>query len=231
MALLRHDGSIEHSHMQIVLIVGAVILTALLGLVRIARGLGNLREKKSLCSEFMQKFRRFVDSSGEDREAFGWLLHRSSRMQELVNSQGNIAIKRPFTNGYQNGYLVITNGLQETEMYLRDRNLHRQGLDMAGMMDNAMVRQLGILDDDIEIDAAAIKNPMTWFREGVGSLVRAPLTILEYFNILTPSFVANIEGSRIFKVLTGIAALLTLIGGILASFTDILSKIKPLIGM
>jgi hypothetical protein len=216
--------------MQIALIIGAIVLTALLGLSKIARGLGNLTEKKSLCSEFMQTFRRFVDSVGEDREAFGWLLHRSHRMQELVASQGNFAIKRPFASSSQSGYLIITNGLQETEMYLRDRDLQRQGLDMAGMMDNAMVRQLGILDDEIEVDAAAIKNPMTWFREGVGTLVRAPLTVLEYFNILTPAFVANIEGSRIFKVLTGIAALLTLIGGIFGSFTDILSKIKPLIG-
>jgi hypothetical protein len=79
--------------MQIALIIGAIVLTALLGLSKIARGLGNLTEKKSLCSEFMQTFRRFVDSVGEDREAFGWLLHRSHRMQELVASQGNFAIK------------------------------------------------------------------------------------------------------------------------------------------
>jgi hypothetical protein len=59
-----------------------------------------------------------------------------------------------------------------------------------------------------------LKNPIAWFKEGFQEIISLPIYLLNWFGILSDTTVSKVTTNVIFKILAGIAGLVTFISGI-----------------
>jgi len=72
-----------------------------------------------------------------------------------------------------------------------------------------------------------------WFREGFREILSVPIFILSWFGIISNRTVNSIKDSLIYKVISGLIALVTLISGvvtIVVGYDQTLEFVKRLIG-
>lgn len=71
-----------------------------------------------------------------------------------------------------------------------------------------MFRYIGYLIDSQEEAIKALKNPVIWLREGFSLLLLLPLLIFNWLGIIGNSLIDRIHRSLLFKILTGLVALI-----------------------
>lgn len=79
----------------------ALLMPCVLGLLRLIGDLRSVSDKQTFAVEFLEKLRAYFESGGENGEAYGWLIHRSNRMQNQLGSGGILAAFRPAFANYQ----------------------------------------------------------------------------------------------------------------------------------
>jgi hypothetical protein len=173
---------------------------------------------EDFASEFMERLRSYLESSGKDTEAYGWLIHRSNKMQIQLGPEGVLAAyKPPFANFQYQNYPVVLNLLPELRRALEDNILsgqhysHQYGM----LLQETLIRHGGSLHDRAETLARSLKNPLAWLREGVRAMVALPLSVLAWVGLLSEATVGRITGSKIFRVLSGFAAIIGFVSAVM----------------
>ena len=116
-------------------------------------------------------------------------------------------------------YQVIINTLPK----FRDGTVKDFDVDSC---DDCLLRYIGITEGVISLGRKNLRNPLIWFREGFQQLMSLPFHILNWFNILSDNSFSNLTNSFLFKLLSGIAGLITLASGIV---TIIVGKDQTLV--
>lgn len=209
-----------------------ILCVCLVGLVRLLRDRKAITQRKKLATEFSENLHQYVESNGRNAEAYGWMIHRSNRMQNELGTAGIFAVYRPPYANYQyKNYPVILNMLPDLQRSLSDSTLSRGDLPQqyASAIQHALVRHLGSLDDLSETISRALKNPFFWLREGVRTLLSTPLALLEWAGIISGSWLSQITSNYLFKALSGISALIGLFSalmGILLGWDQFVTLVK-----
>src|SRR6266446_8334716 len=81
------------------------------------------------------------------------------------------------------------------------------------MIDEAIIRYIGYLDYALA-HSPSLLNPAIWFREGIQAWVAGPLTLLNWFGVLSAATVSQVTNHRAFKAFAGAAGAISLISGI-----------------
>ena len=66
-----------------------------IGLTKLLRLGMRLTDQETFAEEFGKTRHRYIESAGADGGAYGWLIHRSSKIQVQMGSTGIMAIYRP----------------------------------------------------------------------------------------------------------------------------------------
>jgi hypothetical protein len=81
------------------------------------------------------------------------------------------------------------------------------------LVDDALVRFLGTLDDELRELRRSLRNPFTCFRRGAEQIVLRTVLFFAAFGVIDRATVASLRAARVFKFVTAaLAATLALLG-------------------
>ncbi len=138
---------------------------------------------------------------------YTWLTLNLSRIENLIRTLGIVSYRPPSQNYVIKNYQILTNTLQQ----------FRQGcvqINDANLVNDCLVMCIGYLDEYKKVTSRNIINPLVWFRDGFRKIINIPFIILTMFGLFNRKTVDNITRSLIYKVLTGLVGLVTLVGGL-----------------
>lgn len=191
--------------------------------------------------EFISNLKQFVDQ--RDMNTYGWLIHRSAKMQNTMGSYGIFThFRLPYANySYQN-YQIITNIIpliqqnfvNAEEAFTTHRyGIENQAYNYTNMVHEAILRHIGVLEDEKEKLENDIKNPLSIFRNGMQSILRLPFLILFSFGLLNRQKYDSTLSSGIYKVGSSIFSLMGFIGmivGLVTGWEQFVKIIRSIIG-
>lgn len=169
----------------------------------------NYRNKFIECSNKYFKNRDRWSQSGElDNELYVWLTKNVTKVQSNLGLFGIMDYMAPFQRYQVKNYQIIVNTVPK----FRDGQI--QDFDVTSV-DDCLLRYIGHQEGRIEQNKKNLKNPFIWFRVGFQEIISIPLYILNWFGIFSRRTVGGIMDSVIYKIFTGIIALVSLVSGIL----------------
>ena len=87
-------------------------------------------------------------------------------------------------------------------------------IERLSQFDDCLLRYIGHTEERTKTTAKNLKNPIIWFRVGFQEIISLPLFVLNWFGIFSSRTVDRVTESTIYKVFTGIIALVTFASGI-----------------
>ena len=192
-----------------------LISVFLIGFIREFIKKCNLEKKKNFSIEFLNILGQYCSSNGRDEEKILWLIHRSTKMQRIMDVWGITDYKPPFANYICKNYQIIVNFITELRKHFDDTILRSSAYQYAQGIQEAITRFIGVLDDLIENQMSKLINPILWFREGVSFLLGSPILILEWFGLVNQKIASKVLGNILFKFISSIIALIGFFGTIM----------------
>lgn len=189
-----------------------LLTTSSFGLISLLADIRECGLRLSFALEFNEKLRRYIESRGDDGESYGWLIHRSNKMQNHMGGAGVFAsFKPPYANYAYSNYPIILNMVPALRRTFGDDYLATSQIaqSYAGSLLETTVRHIGNIEDRREALVSKIKNPLVWFATGVQLALSIPVRMLGWFGVMGNSIVATITSSLLFK---SVAALVGIIG-------------------
>lgn len=185
------------------------------GFVKIGLKLKKQNEKLDFADEFLGKLKSYVDSVGRNLDDYGWMIHRSNKMQNHLGSLGIIhSYKPPYKNIMYSNYPIILNMLPDLRSSIENDILRSVAYQYANSLQETLVRHIGRIEDNLEFYKKEIKNPFKWLREGVREIVAVPAYLLSWLGIISESFVRKLISSVFFKAVSGLIALVGFVSAI-----------------
>jgi hypothetical protein len=179
--------------------------------------LNAIKDNRDFTDEFLSKLMRYVNSHGSSVEDYDWMIHRSNKMQDKLGHAGIYESYRPpYQNIVFRNYPIILNMLPDLRNALNDRGLSDSELasQYAHALREALIRHIGEAEDRINYFVDEIMNPLKWFREGVKEVVSIPVYLLSILGILGDSLASRMLSSTLFRVLSGIVALISFLSAV-----------------
>jgi hypothetical protein len=211
-----------------------LVLIALTGIgwVYLFRQAGRIIERESFANEFLQKFRQYVNSRGQDGEAYGTMIYHSAKMQRELGSLGvMVKYKPPFANYFINDYPVILNMLPELHRTTGDDLMGNTALSYAQTLEEVLIRHLGIINEQRETIRKLLRNPLAAFREGVQLVLMLPLFLLHWLGVVASSTIRHWSSSVIIKFVAGtvsVVGFVSAIIGIVVGWSDFVMIVRRL---
>jgi hypothetical protein len=190
------------------LIIGLLVV----GFFQIVFRLKALNRRTMFLEEFGGYFLRYIESHGEDDEAYSWLIHRSNKMQSQIGGIGRITYKPGNSSYAYRNYNAFPNLVIELRRGIESKD--RYTGEIAEILNTILTQYEGALYDEREELASQIKNPITWFRGGVQTVLLTPIFILVGIGIVSARTTSRILSNSFFKLISGIVMLVTLFAGI-----------------
>ena len=197
---------------RILVVVGTAAVLAV-GIGRIIASIRRQMAERNEVEEFANTFARYVTSDSSDLQAYGWLIERSYVIQGLLGPIGIMAtFIAPYRTHVVHNYDIVLNGLPAMRRDF-ERGISRS--DYQPLIGEALVRYLGFSADMIHKRQRELKSPLAWLREGVGALLLVPVWLLHSLGVVSITSTRSIAGSALFRVISGIVALVGLAGSLI----------------
>ena len=212
--------------MQRLLIGAAFVPLCLIGLVRLIRLRQTISERRRFADEFLDRLGRYVQSEGQDGEAYVWMTERSNKMQVDLGRGGVLAAySPPFSNVQYTHYPVVLNMLPDLRYAFDNQRLssNRMVRQYSMILSETLWRHLGTLDEATADAVREIRNPVVWFREGVRMILTIPIELLGWLGAVSQGTVVRLARSRPVTFLTtvvGIVSFSSAIMGIVVGWDD-----------
>ena len=183
---------------------------AVAGLFRLVARLLAWRKRRRLAVTFLARFRSLAHGEGFDEETYAWLIARSTQIQERMGVIGLSSYQA--TTPYDLTDLppdpLIINTLPELRGgYLRPERI--------AQCEEAMMRYLGVLDDEREGYTKHFINPIIWLGEGVRAVLLAPFLTLQWLGLFKDTFTNRLDRSTAFGLFSGLIAVLGLAASVM----------------
>lgn len=200
------------------LIILGILSVCIIGLLYVVKKHSDDSQRLQFADEFRNKFivfsnryfqtyDRYTRTGEFDVDLYVWLTMNVSKIQNHVGSFGFMYYKPPYQNYMINQYAIIINTIPKF------RNGQVEKFD-AGAVDDCLLKHIGNLEENIKNYSHHIKNPIIWFREGFKVVLSIPFYVLGWFGIISNRKLTSIRESLIYKVISGLVALVTLISSI-----------------
>jgi len=205
---------LEMTNTYIYLLLGVIFS---IGFITNLREFLQYKKRDDFAYEYFNNLKKYIESGGNDNISFTWLTSKSSKIQNQMGTFGIVGYKPPGANYIHNNYQLIVNGLSElrqnySERYIMDRLAN----EMAATLQEALIRYIGHLEDKVEASKSNLFNPIIAFREGVRLILAIPFKLLGWFGIVSMSIIYSFTTSTIFKIFSGIAAIVALLGTVMS---------------
>lgn len=204
------------SRNQLILI---IFLISLIGWLRLFYGRRRISGKAKFAQEYLNKFRQYIESRGRDNESYSWMIYESVKMQNQLGILGIMSgYSPPGSNYVYNQYQVLLNMLPSLHGILNSELLSTSFVAPGYIqtIQEVIVRHLGVLGGEIKDIQSEINNPLKAFRSGIQLILLLPFNVVHWFGLATKNFLWRLSRSLLFKIISGIAALITFISAIIS---------------
>lgn len=204
--------------MTTLLIILSILFVLIIGFVRVFKRHKRTTQRHEFAFEYREKFIQFTNKylktydrwsrAGDfDNNLYVWLTKNVNRIQSEIGVIGVMDYIAPFQTYKVSNYQIIVNTLPK----FRDGQIENFDVNS---VDDCLLRYLGHIEERSKETFRNLRNPVIWFRIGFQEILSIPLFILNWFGIFSKHTVNNIMDSILYKIFTGIIALVTLISGI-----------------
>lgn len=199
----------------IVLVSFALIL--ILGFFLILYRLSEINKELKFTEEFQNKFISLssqyfnLDRNGSakfDFNLYQWLMKNSNKMQIMVGANGTMTYFPPYKNIAINNYLIIINSIPK----FSDGSLSEFDVNS---VNNCLLRHGGDVEERGDRIEKELKNPLVWFKNGIQAILSLPIHIISWFGIIPNKTALFITNNTVFKIISGILALVGLLSGLI----------------
>jgi hypothetical protein len=190
-----------------------------LGFVSLWLDVRDAVERYKFSTEFRDNFISYARNGGRDPAAYHQMLLHSNRMQATMGPFGVWDHFRDPPHVYSN-YGIILNLLPRIRREFNDDRPFGRVDELVQMFDEALVRFLGSIDDDLKESRKSLRSPVTCFRRGAEQIALLPFLFFGAFGIIGRKTVASIRAAWVFKFLTAVLALLGLTASVIALLVD-----------
>lgn len=219
------------------LIILGILTVFIIGFVQVYNRHSRVVKKIDFADEYRYKFVEFSNkyfesydrwsrSGNFDGEKYVWLTMNVSRIQNNLGTFGIMDYIAPFQTYKVSNYQIVINTIPK----FRDGSI--QDFDV-NSVDDSLLRYIGYLNEYQKDTLRNLKNPFIWFREGFREILSIPIFILSWFGIISNRTLNSIKDSLIYKVVSGLFALVTLISGIvtiIVGYDQTLKFINKILG-
>ena len=219
------------------LIIIGIITVLIVGFIQVYNRHSRVVKKIEFAGQYRNKFIEFANKyfkihdrlsrSGDlDGELYVWLTMNVSKIQNYVGTFGVMSYKPAFQNYMINNYQIIINTIPKF------REGQVESYDV-GAVDDCLLRYIGYLEEYCKETLSNLSNPIIWFREGFREFLSIPIFIMNWFGIISNRTLNLIKYSLIYKVISGLIALVTLVSSvvtIIVGYDQILQFINRLLG-
>lgn len=219
------------------LIILGILTVFIIGVVQVYNRHSSVVKKIDFAVEYKNKFMEFSNKyfetydswrgSGEfDRQLYIWLTMNVSKIQGNLRTFGIMDYIAPFHTYRVSNYQIVINTIPK----FRDGSVRDFDVNS---VDDCLLRYIGYLEEYCQDTQKNLKNPIVWFREGFREVLSIPIFILNWFGIISKRTVNSIKDSLIYKVLSGLIALVTLLSGlvtIVVGYDQTLEFVNRLLG-
>lgn len=210
-----------------------VVAVGAIGAVRLLAARSRLAGNLNYVVEFRQKLGHLMGS--QDRNVYEWLTMNANRMQVQLGDGGIMTFRPPFANYVVHNYPVVLNVLAELRKCFSDSLLSRGDLpnQYHALLDDALLRHEGTLRELRRRNSMSLRNPLKWLPVGASWLLALPVWLLESFGLVSHSVASRIEGSRVFRLISSLAAFFAFVSAIVGlvtgwePFLAILHRVAP----
>lgn len=207
------------------------LLTLTIGIIifeflKCVQEIHQINKKEKYVNGFMEHFIKYVNSNGRDQEADIWLTMNSIKMQRQMGGLGIVGYQPPFQNYIHNNYLVVVNGLDEIKKELTNG----LGCQHVQMVQDAIIRYIGELNNHRESIIEEMKNPIVLFRNGVQWIFVFPIQLLKWFGVISTGSFIKLSDNLVIRFLSGVFSLITFISTVVSlvigwdAFVGIINK-------
>jgi len=156
-------------------------------------------------------------------------------MQTYLGYDGLSAYKPPYANYIIKNYQIIVNILPEIRKEFNSTFCDARSLqEYVAILNETIMRYLGILDNQLKSNLRKFHNPILWLKEGIVYILIFPFILLNWFGIISKSIVINLTDNFLFKLISNIISLLSLLATIITiviGWTSFFKTIKNLFGL
>ena len=219
------------------IIISGIFVIFIIGVVQVYNRHNIVVKKFDFAVEYRNKFIEFANnyfknydrwsrSGNFDGEQYVWLTMNVSRIQNYLGTFGVMEYIAPFQRYKVSNYQIVINTIPK----FRDGSIQQFDINS---VDDSLLRYIGYLDEYQKETQRNLRNPIIWFREGIREILSIPIFILSWFGIISNRTLNSIKDSLIYKVISGIIALVTLVSGIvtiIVGYDQTLKFINKILG-
>lgn len=193
-----------------------LLIVGIVGLIQIVIENRGAQRRRSFALEFHRNLKEYVESRGQQQNSYQWMVQHANRMQLQLGRGGIMAHYRPpFESHYVTNYPIVLNMVPELRrsfgMSIGDDRLANE---FAQLIQDALVRHYGDLDEELETGARRLLNPIVWLRQGIWFLLSLPVRVLAWFGIIPARRIHRSPRSVFFRVVSFLVALIMFISAI-----------------
>lgn len=193
----------------------AVLVAVLaVGIWRIVARLIGARAQARMTRDFRDRFHAFVNTSGEDTQAYERLAFLAERMGNAMGTHALVNATPPFSGRSAKKFVTVLQFIPELRMHFADERAGGFGVGNDGAswiyhtIDDALIRFLGALDATAKSSAKKLVNPVAWLSEGAERLIALPIYVAGAFGLIEAGRAAEIEQRTAFRAVAGLVALI-----------------------
>jgi len=201
------------------LIVLALVGVLVIGFVHLYKIAKTIKEQVDFLNEYRSKFvlmaNKFVESGylrTLDHDLYNWLTRNVTTAQTVVGRFGVVDYVARFQAYKVTNYQYLVNTLAK----FRERHLDQSEVTN---FDDVRVRSLGFYENLFNDADKNLKNPFKWLQFGVRFLVGLPVRLLSWFGIIPEGWVSAFTSNSVFKVVSGLIALIGFTSSIVGLIT------------
>lgn len=211
--------------MKYIIASGFILLPILIGVIYAVQKIIQTNGLLAFSTGYLQKFSEYMNSQGRNMDAYTFLTMNGNKMQNMLGRQGLVTIREPYV-GIHSNLPIIINGLSRINQYFGEFFLERDRNQYANMIQEAILREIGDLENMKTDMIKVLKNPLKLLQIGYSNILSAPVYIISSVGIISGSFARRIISSFLFKLLAGVITLIGLASGVVtlvAEFNTVLS--------
>jgi len=221
------------SRFEILLGIAAI---ALIGWLQLIYKFRRVDGKEKYAAEYLNKFRKYIESQGRDNDLYGWMTYESVKMQRQLGILGIMSnYKPPGANYMYRSYQVLVNILPELHRTLNSDLLSISTLvsDYVQILQEMFIRYLGVLNDEKNEIRSEIRNPLKAFRSGIQFVLLVPVYIVNWFGLTSDGLLLRISRNVMFNLFSRIVSIIefaSAVVGLVVGWEEFITIIKSILG-
>jgi hypothetical protein len=209
-----------------------LLIVAFLGRRRITERAKEIANDIEYAKKYRATLHDYAQSGGDNLDAYEWLVFNSNKIQNQLGPFGvYLSYEPPFSGVRYKNYPAVINLVPDLRDRLSRRTLAPSTYQSLTALDDCFLRYMGFMDEQQQSMGMYRTKPLHWFAEGMEKVLGAPLYLLSAFGVVGQQTIRSLTGSRLFRAVGVVLAVLSAVVGIVTGAEAFITIIRRALGI